>query len=111
MQPSPVIQPLCCPADADPLDAGACEQLAAQFRALADPTRVALVSRIARSGEVCVCELVDGSGLSQPTISHHLGILRNAGLVTSRRQGTWAYYQVSPNAIRALAGALATAPD
>jgi ArsR family transcriptional regulator len=107
MKSLPVMQPLCCPPDADPLDSEVCARLAAQFKALADPTRVALVSRIARGGEVCVCDLVDGSGRSQPTISHHLGVLRNAGLVTSRRKGTWAYYQVAADAIGALATALA----
>jgi ArsR family transcriptional regulator len=106
MNSVPLVQPICCPPGADPLNTDTCEQLAARFKALADPTRVALIARIARADEVCVCELVDGSGLSQPTISHHLAILRNAGLVTSRRKGTWAYYQVVPAAVRELASAL-----
>jgi len=104
----PVLQSACCPPGPTPLDPVACEAYAARFKALADPARVALVARLSRGEEVCVCDLVTGSGLSQPTISHHLAILRRAGLVTSRRKGTWAYYRLVPEAIRDLADALAT---
>jgi ArsR family transcriptional regulator len=104
----PVLQSACCPPGESPLDAAACEDYASRFKALADPARVALVARLGHGEEVCVCDLVAGSNLSQPTISHHLAILRRAGLVTSRRKGTWAYYRLVPDAIRELADALAT---
>jgi ArsR family transcriptional regulator len=104
----PVLQSACCPpGGGEPLDAAACEDYASRFKALADPTRVALIARLSGGEEVCVCHLVEGSELSQPTISHHLGILRRAGLVTSRRKGTWAYYRLVPEAMRELADALA----
>jgi ArsR family transcriptional regulator len=104
----PVLQSACCPPDGvEPLDASACEDYASRFKALADPSRVALIARLSGGDEVCDCHLVEGSGLSQPTISHHLGILRRAGLVTSRRKGTWAYYRLVPEAMHELADALA----
>lgn len=104
----PVLQSACYPPGrAGPLDAAACEDYASRFKALADPTRVALIARLSGGEEVCVCHLAEGSELSQPTISHHLGILRRAGLVTSRRKGTWAYYRLVPEAMRELAGAIA----
>lgn len=103
----PVLQSACCPPGAAPLDPVACDEYASRFKALADPARVALVARLAHGQEVCVCDLVAGSQLSQPTISHHLGILRRAGFVTSRRRGTWAYYRLVPEAIHGLADALA----
>jgi ArsR family transcriptional regulator len=78
------------------------ERLAAQFKALGDPTRLAIVNQLAGSGECCVCHL-EPLGLSQPTISHHLKILREAGLVESTRQGTWAFYRLVPEAVDALA--------
>lgn len=90
-------------------DADACAGLAGRFKALADPARVALVARLGHGEEVCVCHLVEGSSLSQPTISHHLAILRRAGLVTRRRRGTWAYYRLVPDAIRELSDALTVA--
>jgi len=111
MNTLPVLQTACCPPGPAPLDAAACADYAARFRALADPARVALVARLAGREEVCVCDLVEGSGLAQPTISHHLGILRRAGLVSSRRRGTWAYYRLEADAIRDLAAALAPAGD
>ena len=84
----------------------AAEQLATRFRALGDPTRVAIVNRLAQAEETCVCDLTAAFALSQPTISHHLKVLRDAGLVESSRRGTWAYYRVVPGALGALAGAL-----
>ena len=84
----------------------AAEQLATRFRALGDPTRVAIVNRLAQAEETCVCDLTAAFALSQPTISHHLRVLRDAGLVESSRRGTWAYYRVVPGALRALAAAL-----
>jgi ArsR family transcriptional regulator, arsenate/arsenite/antimonite-responsive transcriptional repressor len=95
----------CCVPGSPPLPADARERLAAQFKALGDPTRLAIVNQLAGSAECCVCAL-DGLGLSQPTISHHLKILRDAGLVESTRRGTWAYYRLVPEAVEALGFAL-----
>src|SRR6478736_8588355 len=103
MKTLPVI---CCGPTAEPLDVAASESLAAHFRALADPTRVAIVSRLASTEECCVCDLNAAFDLSQPTISHHLKVLRDAGLVESSRRGTWAYYRLVPDAVAALRGAL-----
>jgi len=106
MKALPVLQPLCCGPDVPPLDRGAAEDLAGYFKALGDPTRVAIVSRLA-AGECCVCDLNAAFELSQPTISHHLKILRDAGIVESSRRGTWAYYRLVPEALEQLRGALA----
>jgi ArsR family transcriptional regulator, arsenate/arsenite/antimonite-responsive transcriptional repressor len=88
--------------------ADAIGSLADRFKALGDPTRLAIVNQLAGAEEVCVCNLVPHAGLSQPTISHHLKLLRDAGLVASDRRGTWAYYRLVPAAIAELSGALAT---
>src|SRR5256885_10435844 len=106
MKTLPVLQPLCCGPDVEPLALDAADELASYFKALADPTRVAIVSRLA-AGECCVCDLNAAFDLSQPTISHHLKVLREAGLVESSRRGTWAYYRLVPEALDALRGALA----
>ena len=90
---------LCCGPETEPLDPAASETLAARFRALSDPTRVAIVNRLASTEECCVCDLNDAFDLSQPTISHHLKVLRDAGLVESSRRGTWAYYRLVPDAV------------
>jgi ArsR family transcriptional regulator len=83
--------------------------MAAIAKALGDPVRLQLMSMIASApdGEVCVCELTDEFELSQPTISHHLKKLRDAGLVCVERRGTWAYYRLVPEALAELAAALA----
>ena len=106
MQTLPVLQPLCCGPETPPLDRAAADNLAESFKALADPTRVAIVNSLSSTDEVCVCNLTAAFELSQPTISHHLKILREAGLVESTRRGTWAYYRLVPEAIDALRGAL-----
>src|ERR671922_2210958 len=106
MQPLPVLQPICCGPNTPPLPEEAREELAARFKALADPTRVALVNRLAAAEEVCVCDLNTAFHLSQPTISHHLRILREAGLVESTPRGTWAYYRLVPQAIDSPRGGL-----
>jgi len=97
---------LCCRPDVDSLPEQARDELAARFRALADPTRVAIVNRLAASPEVCVCDLTDAFDVSQPTISHHLRILREAGIVDVDRRGTWAYYRLVPETIEGLRAAL-----
>jgi ArsR family transcriptional regulator len=101
-----VLPAICCGPETDPLTEPERDQLAARFKALADPTRVAIVNCLSAADEVCVCNLTDTFELSQPTISHHLRILREAGLVESRRRGTWAYYRLVPEAIEALRAAL-----
>ncbi len=97
---------LCCGPDTQPLDEVESESLAARFKALADPTRVAIVNRLAAAEEVCVCDFVASLDLAQPTVSHHLKVLREAGLVESSRRGTWAYYRLVPESVAALRGAL-----
>jgi ArsR family transcriptional regulator, arsenate/arsenite/antimonite-responsive transcriptional repressor len=97
---------ICCGPATEPLAVHERDQLAAQFKALADPTRVAIVNHLSAVDEVCVCNLVDAFELSQPTISHHLRILREAGLVESSRRGTWAFYRLVPEALDALRSTL-----
>jgi ArsR family transcriptional regulator, arsenate/arsenite/antimonite-responsive transcriptional repressor len=98
--------PVCCAPGAPPLSVAERERLAGGFKALADPTRVAIVNRLASADEVCVCVFVDELGLSQPTVSHHLRLLREAGLVEATRRGTWAFYRLVPEAVRELGFAL-----
>ena len=102
MKTLPVLQPLCCGPDIPPLELSAARDLADLFKALADPTRVAIVNRLASTEECCVCDLTAAFDLSQPTVSHHLRILRDAGLVEAERRGTWAYYRLVPDAIERL---------
>jgi ArsR family transcriptional regulator len=79
------------------------EQLAQVAKALGDPVRLQLVDVLRKhAGKVCVCELVPLFDLAQPTVSHHLKVLRQAGIVGSERQGLWAYYYVVPDALEAL---------
>jgi ArsR family transcriptional regulator len=96
------------PLAAEPLTPGQAELLAQRFKALADPVRLRLLSVIASHAgdEACVCELTASFPVSGPTISHHLRVLREAGLITGERRGTWIYYRVLPAALRALAQAL-----
>lgn len=94
------------------LDVGRAEALARVFKALSDPTRVRLVSLIAahEAGEACVCDLIEPVGLSQPTVSHHLKQLVEAGLLSREQRGRWAYYRVVDRALDDLAAAV-TRPD
>ena len=101
-----VLPAICCGPETEPLTEAEREALAARFKALADPTRVAIVNCLSAADEVCVCNLTDTFDLSQPTISHHLKILREAGLVESTRRGTWAFYRLVPEAVDALRRAL-----
>ncbi|WP_433574826.1 ArsR/SmtB family transcription factor [Nocardia brasiliensis] len=101
----------CCgPSLTTPLAPDAAAELAAAFKALGDPVRLRLLSLIAsRPGEeVCVCELTPQFEQSQPTISHHLKVLREAGLIDCERRGTWVYYWVIPEALQRLSAALLT---
>jgi ArsR family transcriptional regulator len=99
----------CAPVGSLEFDEQAATELAKGFAALADPIRLRLLSIIAASGTAgaCVCDLVEPSGRSQPTVSHHLKILREAGLVSSDKRGTWAWYRVEPTRLDALRSALA----
>lgn len=109
--PAPVSAALavcCAPITGGVLDPDAAGQLARVFKALADPTRVRLVSLIAASPdrEACICDLVAPVGLSQPTVSHHMKLLAEAGLVTRAQRGKWAYYRIVPDALAAVARVL-----
>lgn len=97
---------------AAPLDEEQAADLAKVFKALGDPVRLRLLSMIAshEGGEVCVCDMTPEFELSQPTISHHLKLLRQAGLVAGERRGTWVYYRSLPAALDRLATALGAGP-
>jgi ArsR family transcriptional regulator len=95
------VQDACCePLAASPLSATDALVPAKMFKALGEPVRLRLMSMIAShaGGEACVCDLTDTFDLSQPTISHHLKVLKDSGLVTSERRGTWVYYRANPDA-------------
>lgn len=100
----------CAPLVSEPLGPEDAEELARIIKAIADPTRLRLLSLVAahEGGEACVCDLTDPIGLSQPTISHHLKILVDAGLLSRDKRGVWAYYALVPGALDALAGVLST---
>jgi len=98
----------CAPIQASPLDDADARTLARGFAALGDPVRLRLLNLLATSagGAVCVCDLVEPVGKSQPTVSHHLKILREAGLVTVEKRGTNNWYASVPSALEALRAAL-----
>jgi len=99
----------CPPLLAGPLDPGQANQLAAALKALADPTRLRLLSLIqAQPGsEACVCHLTEPLGLTQPTVSHHLRVLLTAGLVEREQRGSWAYFRIKADRLKALRALLA----
>jgi ArsR family transcriptional regulator len=104
-----VVPPACCSPGAPPLEQEAARSLASSVKALADPSRVAIVNRLAGADDVCVCDFIGTLGLSQPTVSHHLRVLRKAGLVeVARKRGTWVHYRLVPDAVAELALALGT---
>lgn len=105
MQPT-TIEACCEPLLAAPLDETAAADLANAFKVLADPVRLRLLSLIAAAGEVCACDLVGPIGRSQPTVSHHLSILADAGLVERERRGRWVHYRAVPARLRVLRDAL-----
>ena len=99
----PAGEPCCEPVVYPDIERAGAERMSAVAKALADPVRMQLVDVLRRhAGEVCVCELVPLFDLSQPTVSHHLKVLRDAGLVGSERRGLWAYYYVNPEALEEL---------
>jgi len=103
----------CAPLTREPLSAAGAEQLAHALKALADPARLRLLSMIAShdGGEACVCDLTEPLGLTQPTVSHHLKVLLDAGMVTRDKRGVWAYYRLVPGALPGLAALLGTTAD
>ena len=98
----------CSPMTGGVLDVAAADRLAHMFKALGDPTRVRLLSLIAahQDGEACICDLTEPVSLSQPTVSHHMKQLVDAGLVTREQRGKWAYYRVVDETLSSLADAL-----
>ncbi|MCQ4207550.1 ArsR/SmtB family transcription factor [Streptomyces longispororuber] len=101
------VVPCCPPITAGELSAADAEKMAAMFKALSDPVRLRLFSKVAShaGGEACVCDISD-VGVSQPTVSHHLKKLKDAGLLTSERRGTWVYYSVEPSVVAAMSAML-----
>ncbi len=101
----------CTPLVAEPVSAAEAEEMSVLLKAIADPVRLRLVSLIAshQGGEACVCELTGAFELTPPTISHHLKILREAGLIGSERRGTWVYYWINPGELARLSALLS--PD
>ncbi len=108
----PLAEACCAPLLRQPLTARQAADLARLLKALADPTRLRLVSLVAahEGGEACVCDLTEPLGLTQPTISHHLKVLVEAGIFTRDKRGVWAYYALVPSAMDALSAVLSTAP-
>ena len=106
-----VVEACSAPLVGEPIGESAAAGLAQVFKALADPVRLRLVSLIGahQGGEACVCELTTAFDLTQPTISHHLKVLREAGIIDSERRGTWVYYWLVPAALERMA-ALLSAP-
>ena len=106
----PLADACCAPLLREPITASQADELARLLKALADPTRLQLVSMVAarEDGEACVCDLTEPLGLSQPTISHHLKVLVDAGIFTRDKRGVWAYYSLVPAALDALAAVLRT---
>jgi ArsR family transcriptional regulator len=103
-QKRPAGEPCCEPVVYPDVERQQAERISAIAKALADPVRLELVDVLRKhAGKVCVCELVPLFDLSQPTVSHHLKVLREAGLVDSERRGLWAYYYVIPDALEELA--------
>jgi ArsR family transcriptional regulator, arsenate/arsenite/antimonite-responsive transcriptional repressor len=109
---NPVAGPVgeCCgsPLASEPLTAAEAAEISVLLKAIADPARLRLVSLIAchEGGEACVCELTGAFDLTAPTISHHLRVLREAGLISSERRGTWVYYRTSPDVLARLSAVL-----
>ena len=106
----PLAGTCCAPLLREPITADQAAGLARMLKALADPTRLRLVSLVAArdDGEACVCDLTGPLGLTQPTISHHLKVLVEAGIFTRDKRGVWAYYALVPEALNALSAVLST---
>lgn len=109
----PVIEAAACcaPLTRDPLTQAQADDLARSLKAIADPARLRLISTIAASDgqEACVCDLTEPLNINQPTVSHHLRVLTEAGFVTRSKRGTWAYYKLVPGALDSIARLLTSA--
>jgi ArsR family transcriptional regulator len=108
LEPVPTADVCCTPLATAPLSTDEAADLALRFKALADPGRLRLLSLLmaSESGESCTCDLTEPLGLSQPTVSHHLKKLAEAGLVTGERRGVWTWYRVRPDALAGIAAVL-----
>jgi ArsR family transcriptional regulator len=102
------IEPCCEPVLVEPIDADEADELAAAFKLLADPIRLRILSLVANApdGELCACDLPAAMGRSQPTVSHHLGLLTDAGLLTRQQRGKWAWFRVEKDRVSVLRDAL-----
>ncbi len=100
----------CAPITRDVISASDAGSLARTLKAVADPARIRLISMVAAhdGGEACVCDLTEPLGLSQPTVSHHLKVLVDAGILTRTKRATWAYYKLVAGSLDSIAGLLAT---
>lgn len=101
------IEVCCAPLTSSALSERQAVDLAAAFKVLADPARLRLLSMIASSDEACACDLVEPLGKAQPTVSHHLAVLTEAGLLEREKRGKWAYYRIVPERLAVLRDALA----
>ncbi|PPI41730.1 MULTISPECIES: metalloregulator ArsR/SmtB family transcription factor [unclassified Rathayibacter] len=101
----------CAPLTREPMNAENAEKLARSLKAIADPARLRLVSMVAAgvNAEACVCDLTEPLGLTQPTVSHHLKVLVDAGILEREKRSTWAYYRLVPGALDSLAQLLVSA--
>jgi ArsR family transcriptional regulator len=102
----------CAPLACEPLPESGAQELALLFKAVADPVRLRLLSLIAchDGGESCVCDLLDAFDMTPPSVSYHLKILREAGLISSQRRGTWVYYRVNPDVMTRMSAVLVPQP-
>ena len=102
----------CAPLAREPLSDAGAEDLASLFKAVADPMRLRLLSLIAchEGGESCVCDLTDAFDVTAPTVSYHLRILREAGLISAERRGTWVYYRINPQVMERMSAVLVPQP-
>ncbi|WP_433611980.1 ArsR/SmtB family transcription factor [Prescottella agglutinans] len=109
-QSSSGVEACCSPLTREPLTSDWASDLARMFKAIGDPVRLRMLSLIAshENGESCVCDISPAFDLSQPTISHHLKVLREAGLLDCERRGTWVYYRVIPSALAQLSAVLSS---
>lgn len=98
---------ICCTPIASGLSGREADDLAGMLKVLANPARIRIVSLLASTGEVCVCELTEPLDLGQPTVSHHMAKLREAGFVESERRGKWVYHRLVPERLEQVRQALA----
>ena len=108
--PLPLLEDCCSPVVGQVITPAEAETLATSLKAVADPVRLRLMSLVAAhaDAEACVCDLTDPVGLSQPTVSHHLKVLVDAGIFTREQRGRWAYYRLVPDTLSSIARLLTT---